>query len=144
MSEKMKGKKTWSASVLLMAVTSASCGSLASVFGKIAFDNAFLDKYGINNWITKGLAAVLILAFNFIMLSLFFSVLQTVSALQASLLAFVCNYLISTVIGVVLFGEAVAKEWIIGAMLMTAGAIRIATGALKENNAKQSRKKKSA
>ena len=133
---------SWSTSVLFMAVISASCGSLASVCGKVAFDDAFLDRVGLNNYATKGLAIILIVSFNSVMLSLYVRVLQAVSALQASLLAFVCNYLISTGMGILVFGETLAKEWIVGAMLMTAGAIRIATGALKEQS-KPSRKKKS-
>jgi len=126
----MSKSKGWSASILSRAILSASCGSLASVCGKIAFDsseNSLLVRFGIDSLITKILVGLLILFFNSVMLSLYIRVLQAVSALQASLLAFVCNYLVSTVIGLVLFGEIISYRWIAGAMLMTLGAIRISS-----------------
>ena len=101
----MSKQSGWSTSILVTAIISAACGSLASVFAKIAFDTVFLDKYGINMLVVKGLCIGLVIVFNAIMLSLYVKVLQAVSALQASLLAFVCNYVISTAVGVFLFEE---------------------------------------
>jgi drug/metabolite transporter (DMT)-like permease len=122
----------WSRGVLMRAVISACCGSLASVCGKIAFDsseNSLLVKFGMSNYAVKGLIFLCVLLFNSIMLSLYVRVLQAVSALQASLLAFVCNYLVSTVMGIILFGEQLSPIWIVGAVLMTLGAIRISSPA---------------
>jgi hypothetical protein len=128
-----------SGSVVLTAVMSATCGSLAAVCGKIAFDTQFLDKYGTNNYLARGILVGLLVVLNSIMLSLYVNVLQAVSALQASLLAFVCNYLISTTFGIVMFGEAISLQWVLGATLMTAGALRVAmpTGDSKSTNRKK-------
>lgn len=116
----------WSPALLAQALTSASCGSLASVCGKVAFGNTNPFP-SFNDYLVKVFFFALILLFNSIMLSLYIRVLQAVSALQASLLAFVCNYLVSTAMGILLFGENISSQWIFGAMLMTAGAIRIAS-----------------
>ena len=133
----------WTGSVLARAITSASCGSIASVIGKVAFDGDFLDTYGLNNYLVKGVLICLIIAFNSIMLSLYVRVLQSVSALQASLLAFVCNYVVSTAFGVLIFGERISMQWILGAMLMTAGAIRVSRSAIDEaKNQRQKKEKK--
>ena len=110
----------WKYTTFAKAVISASCGSLASVCGKIAFGDTFADDI-----IMRIIFGVGIILVNSVMLSLYVQVLQEVSALQASLLAFVCNYLISTLVGIVLFGESISSSWIIGASLMTLGAIRI-------------------
>ena len=116
----------WSPSLLAQALISASCGALASVCGKIAFGHTNPFPF-FNDYFVKVSFFALILLFNSVMLSLYIRVLQEVSALQASLLAFVCNYLVSTTIGILLFGENISSRWIFGAMLMTAGAIRIAS-----------------
>jgi drug/metabolite transporter (DMT)-like permease len=129
----------WSGSVLLKATISASCGSLASVFGKLAFDDVFLENYGLNNLLIKGVLICFIISFNSIMLSLYVRVLQAVSALQASLLAFVCNYVVSSAFGVFVFGERLSVQWIVGAMLMTLGAIRVSQSAIEDS---RTRKKK--
>lgn len=132
----------WSTSILVTAIISAACGSLASVFAKVAFDTAFLDKYGINMLVVRGTCIGLVIVFNVIMLSLYVRVLQVVSALQASLLAFVCNYVISTAVGVVLFGEHISLQWIVGAMLMTSGAIRVSRSSItKELTARRTPRK---
>jgi drug/metabolite transporter (DMT)-like permease len=110
----------WKYNTFIKAVVSASCGSLASVFGKIAFGDAVTE-----NLLVRVMAGLCILLFNSVMLSLYVQVLQEVSALQASLLAFVCNYLISTVIGILIFGESISPAWALGAFLMTLGALRI-------------------
>lgn len=114
---------------------SASCGSFASVCGKIAFGDSFTSSVPIR--VASGVG---ILVFNSVMLSLYVQVLQEVSALQASLLAFVCNYLISTVVGIVLFGESISPFWALGAFLMTLGALRIS----KAPTAKRRTSKKSS
>jgi drug/metabolite transporter (DMT)-like permease len=111
---------------------SAICGSLASVCGKLAFDGSLVPQIPIR--IVFGLG---ILAFNSIMLSLYVQVLQSVSALQASLLAFVCNYLVSTIVGIVVFGESVSLHWILGAALMTLGALRISSERPRESFSKK-------
>ena len=116
---------------------SASCGSLASVCGKIAFGDSFTTSLPIRVMFGVG-----ILLFNSVMLSLYVQVLQEVSALQASLLAFVCNYLISTVVGIMLFGESISPMWALGAFLMTLGALRI-TQAPKAKARRKSSKKSS-
>jgi drug/metabolite transporter (DMT)-like permease len=126
----MSKQNGWSTSILVTAIISAACGSLASVFAKIAFDTAFLDKVGINMLAVKGVCIGLVIVFNAIMLSLYVKVLQAVSALQASLLAFVCNYVISTAVGVILFQEHISLQWVLGAMLMTAGAIRVSNSSV--------------
>ena len=128
-----------SGSVLLTAVMSATCGSLASVCGKIAFNTGLLDKYGTNNYLARGILVALLVVLNSIMLSLYVKVLKAVSALQASLLAFVCNYLISTTFGIVIFGEAISMQWVLGATMMTAGALRVAlpTSVSKSTNKKR-------
>ncbi len=116
-----------SRSVLRQAVFSATCGSLASVCGKLAFDvsdDNLLALYNMDTYVVRVFLAVLILLLNSIMLSFYVRVLQAVSALQASLLAFVCNYVVSTLFGVFLFGESVSMQWALGACLMTAGAFR--------------------
>jgi len=113
-------KQVWTAHVLSKALISATCGSMASVCGKMAFtDSDWLPLY---LRIVFGLG---ILGFNSIMLSLYVQVLQSVSALQASLLAFVCNYIVSTLVGITIFNESISMYWIAGATLMTLGAIRI-------------------
>ena len=122
----------WSPQIFTRAVLSACCGSLASVCGKVAFDSSddsLQVQLGINRYLFSGIVVVVILLLNSVMLSLYLRVLQAVSALQASLLAFVCNYLVSMMLGVVLFGERISLQWIVGAMIMTAGAIRIAASA---------------
>jgi uncharacterized membrane protein len=123
----MTPRAGWSSALLLQAVLSASCGSLASVCGKVAFgnENPFPQ---FHDYIVRAVFFLLILVFNSVMLSFYIRVLQAVSALQASLLAFVCNYLVSSAIGLLLFGEHISVQWILGAMLMTAGAIRISVG----------------
>ena len=135
----MRKKMGWSTGVLTRAILSASCGSLASVCGKIAFDTSstsLLATLGFDFLPIRAFLFVSLILLNSIMLSLFVRVLQSVSALQASLLAFVCNYLISTAVGVTVFGEAISIQWILGAALMTAGAVRIS------HEKKQSTKKK--
>lgn len=117
----------WSLRVLGTAVLSASCGSMASVCGKLVFDTVALERLGLNFLPLRAVFIVCLVLLNSVMLSLFVGVLQSVSALQASLLAFVCNYLISTLVGVILFGESVSVLWAVGAVLMTAGAVRIST-----------------
>ena len=114
--------------MLALALTSASCGSFASVFGKMAFDTQFLDTLGLDLLPVRIALFAVVLLLNSVMLSLFVRVLQSVSALQASLLAFVCNYLISTLVGVVVFGESIGGLWLLGASLMTLGAVRISNG----------------
>ena len=111
---------SWNYSTFGKAVISATCGSLASVCGKIAFGDSYTSSLPV-----RILFGVSILLFNSVMLSLYVQVLQEVSALQASLLAFVCNYLISTVVGILLFGESISPLWALGAFLMTLGALRI-------------------
>ena len=129
--------------MLARAITSASCGSIASVLGKAAFDSEFLESsFGMNNYIVKGVLVSLIIVCNSIMLSLYVRVLQSVSALQASLLAFVCNYVVSSTFGVLIFREQLSTQWIVGAMLMTAGAIRVSRSAIDESTAKSAKDKK--
>jgi drug/metabolite transporter (DMT)-like permease len=140
---KTNSAKGWSGSVLVRAILSAACGSFASVFGKIAFDSAFLDLYSINNFVVKAVLIVSILLFNSVMLSLYVRVLQAISALQASLLSFVYNYVISTTVGVLLFGETISIKWVAGAMLMTAGAIRVSRAGLEDSTSKNRQLKKS-
>ena len=132
----------WSGSVLFLAILSATCGALASVFGKIAFDSAFIDKHSLNSYPVKGILVIIILSLNAIMLSLYVRVLQAVSALQASLLAFVCNYMISTAFGVLVFGESISLKWSAGAILMTAGAIRVAKAGSQETKPKVKKSRK--
>ena len=121
----------WSLHVIATAVASATCGSLASVCGKIAFDTSdlsLLAQIGIDHFPLRVVVFVFLILLNSVMLSLYVKVLQLVSALQASLLAFVCNYLISTFVGVLLFGESVSVKWLLGAAIMTSGAARVAMG----------------
>jgi drug/metabolite transporter (DMT)-like permease len=110
----------WKFSTFSKAIVSASCGSLASVCGKFAFGDTLTE-----NFPARVISGLCILLFNSVMLALYVQVLQDVSALQASLLAFVCNYVVSTGIGIVLFRESISPSWALGAFLMTLGALRI-------------------
>jgi uncharacterized membrane protein len=130
---------TTSAGVLRTAVISAMCGSMASVCGKIAFDTSpgnVLERNNLDHVVLRGILAASILLLNSAMLSLYVKVLQRVSALQASLLAFVCNYLISTIFGIFLFREAISYQWLIGAILMITGAFRASSGVNSVGNKK--------
>lgn len=116
--------------VLRLAIVSATCGCLASVCGKLAFDtseNNLLRTNSIDSYIVRGVLGISIILLNSTMLSFYVRVLQSVSALQASLLAFVCNYVVSTFFGIVLFGESVSGQWLLGAVVMIAGAFRATT-----------------
>lgn len=135
----------WNCKVLVKALISALCGSLASVCGKLAFDTSrgsLLEQRGFDFLPVRGVLFILLLLLNSVMLSLFVRVLQSVSALQASLLAFVCNYLISTAVGIALFGEAISLQWLLGAVIMTLGAVRISSS--KQPTDKNSTRRKSS
>lgn len=123
----------WKYNTFSKAVISASCGSLASVFGKIAFGDTVTE----NLLLVRVIAGLCVLLFNSVMLSLYVQVLQEISALQASLLAFVCNYLISTGFGIVIFGESISPAWALGAFLMTLGALRISQTPTQKHQSKR-------
>lgn len=131
------------ASVLRLAVISTTCGSLASVCGKLAFDTSdanLLRAHNADTYFVRGLVGLLILLLNSTMLSFYVRLLQAVSALQASLLAFVFNYVVTTIFGILLFHETISLQWALGAVLMTAGAFR--AGSLEPKAAHTHKKKK--
>ncbi|KAF1982226.1 hypothetical protein K402DRAFT_319864, partial [Aulographum hederae CBS 113979] len=124
---------------LLTAVASGACAAFNGVFAKLTTTeltstwshavSVFLGM-GENNrfveLVIRGLAFALNLLFNFIMWALFTRALQLApSTVRVNIINTSANFLITAVLGFVIFSEGLPGLWFLGAACLVAGSVVI-------------------
>eukprot|EP00386_Alphamonas_edax_P009804 GDKI01032102.1.p2 GENE.GDKI01032102.1~~GDKI01032102.1.p2 ORF type:complete len:179 (+),score=53.41 GDKI01032102.1:79-615(+) len=133
------------------SLVSSSCAAFASCAAKLAFDfsetslvaiasqkiaeAAPPNYYGIVSlyaaWPLRGVMVVAMILLNSLMLKYYVDAMKRWSALQATVLNFALNFLLSALVGNALFGEHLPFKWWLGASLITCGVFLISTEKIK-------------
>ena len=119
-------------SILRVALASGFGAALASVFGKLAFDETlirlhFEDQPESVHLAIRGLCFVGIFLSNVVMMGLFARCLQRSTSLAATVSNCATNFCFTGVLGVLLFGEHLSATWLLGICSLLAGLFLIST-----------------
>eukprot|EP00388_Colpodella_angusta_P015889 GDKJ01039365.1.p1 GENE.GDKJ01039365.1~~GDKJ01039365.1.p1 ORF type:complete len:143 (-),score=23.80 GDKJ01039365.1:22-450(-) len=135
--------------VPIQNIISAFFASVASTFGKFAFD--FNEGSFASNTVATlakvtglppsiavyGVRAVFLLFLivaNSMMLKFYVESMRKYSALQATMFNFSFNFLFSALSGMIVFGEILTMKWWFGQSLMIIGVVLASTGKQSEEN----------
>ncbi|KAG9957807.1 hypothetical protein KCU61_g8853, partial [Aureobasidium melanogenum] len=125
---------------LLFAVASGACAALNGVFAKLttthlttAWAESLSHVFGLSGpnkffeFLVRGLFFVLNLVFNGIMWGLFTRALTLASSTtRVSVINTSANFMITAVLGVLIFSETLPGLWLLGAAMLVAGSVIIA------------------
>ncbi|KAH6676681.1 hypothetical protein B0J14DRAFT_636789 [Halenospora varia] len=124
---------------IALAVMSGACASFNGVFAKLTtteltttFATSIANAFGIGNGekgvevVVRGIFFALNLLFNFIMWTLFTKALaRGTSTTQVSILNTSTNFLLTAILGFLIFSESLPPLWFLGAGLLVAGNVII-------------------
>jgi uncharacterized membrane protein len=122
------------------AILSGTSAALASVFGKLAMDDEFVDHVvrGSNLFdarleanavlATRALCFAMIFASNAIMMSLFAKSMDLVGSVAATVTNSATNFTLSGLLACVIFGESLSLRWWLGSLSILVGIVLINNG----------------
>ncbi|KAH0287498.1 hypothetical protein M436DRAFT_86093 [Aureobasidium namibiae CBS 147.97] len=124
---------------LLFAIASGACAALNGVFAKLttthlttAWAESLSHVFGLSGsskffeFLVRGLFFVLNLVFNGIMWGLFTRALTLASSTtRVSVINTSANFMITAVLGVLIFSETLPGLWLLGAAMLVAGSVII-------------------
>ncbi|KAB8297866.1 hypothetical protein EYC80_001661 [Monilinia laxa] len=135
MMENISRKSQW----ILLAVASGACAAFNGVFAKLtttqlttSFAEHVAGFFGLGEgekvveYGVRGIFFLLNLVFNFIMWTLFTKALaRGTSTVQVSIINTSSNFMITAVLGFIIFSESLPPLWFLGAALLVAGNVII-------------------
>ncbi|KAF2496721.1 hypothetical protein BU16DRAFT_507341 [Lophium mytilinum] len=133
--DRLRSSPTW----LILAVASGACASFNGVFAKLTtttltttWAHAISKGFGLSpgnhfvEYIIRGLFFALNLLFNAIMWGLFTRALTLASStVRVSIINTSANFMLTAVLGALIFSESLPGVWWIGAAMLVAGSVII-------------------
>jgi multidrug transporter EmrE-like cation transporter len=123
---------------VLLAVGAGACAALASVCGKLALDDNVRLGGAQLTLAARGVAFVLLVLLNAKMWTLFTQSLNAFpSSVHPTAINTAANFVLSAVIGHLLFGEPLPLKWWLGTALLTLGVVLLHLGEVRREKAKR-------
>lgn len=103
-----------------LAAAAGSCAALSAIMAKLASPDM--------SWEGRFLCYAAVAAFNTAMWAFYASSITILSSVQATVVNFGANFLLSGIAGFLLFSETARPQWFIGATFIVLGILAISKG----------------